>query len=105
MSDRPNSPVPDELFAVRAELARLKAREVELRELLIAHPDIRTGADYVAEVKTLKVRQPDIREMRAMYPEQVEEHTHEVTQIRVELLGISEDGELVRPRKLRSAAQ
>lgn len=105
MSDRPNTPVPDELAAVRAELKRLEAREVELRNLLIAHPDIRTGASWLAEVQVTQRQTTDIKEMRACHPALVEEFTFPVSTTRVVLMGISEDGEIVSARKLRSAAQ
>ena len=99
----PNLPVPDELAAVRAELKRLEAREVELRNLLIAHPDIRTGASWLAEVQVTQRQTTDVKEMRACHPDLVAEFTFPVSTTRVVLMGISEDGEIVSARKLRSA--
>lgn len=98
----PNTPVPDELAAVRAEMKRLEAREVELRNLLIAHPDIRTGASYLAEVQVTQRQTTDVKEMRACHPDLVAEFTFPVSTTRVVLMGISEDGEVVSPRKLKA---
>ena len=103
MSDRPNLPLPDELFAVREQIRALTEREAALKTLLIQNPDCRTGASYLAEVKTLQVSRTDLREMRANHPDIVDAFTFTLEQTRVTLLGISEDGEILSPRKLQKA--
>lgn len=100
---RPNTPVPDELFAVREQIKKLEAKELELKALLIANPDLREGASYLAEVKVLKVPRTDLKELRAQYPAIADEFTYALEQTRVTLLGVTEDGELVAPRKLQKA--
>ena len=65
MADRPNTPLPDELAAVRADLKRLTTREAELRQILLSDPDTRTGADYLVEIKTVKQDRTDLKEQRA----------------------------------------
>lgn len=105
MSDRPNIPVPDELAAVRAQIKALENRESELRRLLVANKDLRTGADWVAEINQIQTTRVDLKEMRAMYPEQVAEHTFPLSYPVVSLKGIDADtGEIVSARKLRSKA-
>lgn len=103
MSDRPNIPVPDELYAVREQIRRLEERETVLRNLLLDNADLRTGASYLAEIKTLKVPRTDLKELRAAHPELIDEYTYPLEQTRVVLMGISEDGEIVNPRKLAKA--
>ena len=100
----PNTPPPDELAAVRAEMERLKKREAELRALLIANPDIREGAAWLAEIKVTTHRRTDLTQLRAMYPEQVAEHTWPTQRTSVELHGITEDGEIVSARAMRKEA-
>jgi len=48
---RPNTPVPDELNAVRLEIKRLAERESELKRLLITDPELREGKDWLAEIR------------------------------------------------------
>jgi hypothetical protein len=105
MSDRPNRPVPDELAEVRDQIARLHAREAELRELLLAHPDLRTGANWIAEVKESKTTRTDLKEMRACHPDLVGEFTFKVSVTKVELSAITEDGEIVPARVARANRQ
>lgn len=106
MSDRPNTPVPDELFAVRAELKRLTDREAELRRLLIMNPDLRTGANYAAEVETTKRATTDWKELRAAHPTIVDDYTYALDTTRVTLKGIDQDtGELVSTRRLKANQQ
>ncbi len=102
-SPRPNIPVPDELAAVREQIRQLQAREEELRRLLIANPDLREGAAYLAEIKTAKREHTDIKEMRALHPDLVAEFTFPAETTSVVLSGITSDGEIVSVRKLRSA--
>jgi hypothetical protein len=101
MSDRPNVPVPDELAAVRAELKRLETREAELRALLFANPDIRTGASWLAEVKEVTSQRVDLKELRNCYPDLVAEQTHPMTVKQIVLSGITEDGEIIPARRFR----
>lgn len=95
--------MPDELFAVRTEIKRLTERETELKRLLVENPDLREGASYLAEVKITRQSRTDIKEMRANYPAIVDEFTFPFETTRVTLLGVTEDGELVSPRKLAKA--
>lgn len=99
-TDRANTPVPDELAAVRAELKRLETREAELKRLLLDNPDLRTGAVYLAEIKTVSQQRTDLKELRAMHKDLLDEYTFPVEITRVELRGISEDGEILSLRKL-----
>ena len=103
MSDRPNIPVPDELAQVRDQIRDLTAREEELRRLLLTNPDLREGAAYLAEIKTTQQGRLDQKELRACHPDLVAQFVHQVDVTRVVLTGITEDGELVSARKLRSA--
>lgn len=98
-------PIPDELFEVRAEIKRLQEREEQLRTLLMDNPDLRTGAGYLAEIKTTEQQRTDIKEMRAMHPDLVAEFTFPTSITRVVLMAITEDGEVVNPRKLKAEAQ
>jgi hypothetical protein len=103
MSDaRPNTPPPDELAAIRAEMKRLETREQELRALLLANPDVRTGANWLAEIKTVQQERTDLKELRAAYPDQVAEHTYPTEITRIVLSGIDADtGEIVSARKMQ----
>ena len=103
MSDRPNTPVPDELAAVREQIKQLEAREEELRTLLIAHPDLREGASWLAEIRVIKQPRTDLKEMRACHPDIVAEFTLPVETTRVVLSGITEDGEIVSAKRLQAA--
>lgn len=102
MSDRRNIPVPDELNAVREQIKVLEQREGELRALLLANPDIREGANWAAEIKTTAQNRTDLKELRACYPEIVEQFTFRTEVTQVVLLGITEDGELISARAARS---
>ena len=104
MTDAPrNIPVPDALAAVRAEIKALEQRENELKALILANPDIREGAAWLAEVKTVTTQRVDLKELRAMHAELVDEYTFPTEVTRVVLSGIMEDGEIVSARKMRSA--
>jgi hypothetical protein len=94
-----NTPVPDELAAVRDEIKRLQDRESHLRQLLIANPDLREGAGWLAEIKDVTRRQLDTKELRADHPAICEEYTHPVTVTHVALSAITEDGEIVSKRR------
>jgi len=101
----PNVPVPDELAAVRDEIRRLETREEELRKLLLNNPDLREGASYLAEIKTVETTRLDVKELRANHADILDQYTFQVPVTRVVLSGITDDGELVSARKLRSIAQ
>ena len=105
MSDRPNTPLPDQLADVRQQIDALKEREAALKGELLAHPELRTGASWIAEIKIRKVQRPDIKELRAAYPDIVAEHTHPVSETRVELSGIDEHGEIIPARRFRAAQE
>jgi hypothetical protein len=94
-----NIPVPDELAAVRDEIKRLQDRESHLRQLLIANPDLREGAGWLAQVKAVLSSRLDTHELRAAHPALCEEYTHPVTTTYVKLSAISEDGEIVSKRR------
>lgn len=98
-----NVPVPDELAQVRDEMKRLEIREAELRRLLITNPDLREGAAWLAEVKEMTRETTDLKEMRHDHPDIVEQYTHALKHTRVVLSGITEDGEIVSARAMRSA--
>lgn len=103
MTDRPNIPVPDELAATREEIRRLTAREEVLKGLLRDNPDLRTGADWIAEIKTVTQTRTDLKELRACHPALVDEFTFPTEVTRVVLSGIDADtGEIVSARKLRT---
>jgi hypothetical protein len=105
LNPRPNNPVPDELATVRAELKRLETREAELKQTLLSDPDTRTGANWIAEIKTIQTTRTDLKELRANHKDLVDEFTFQVPVTRVELLGLTEDGELISARKFRAAVQ
>ena len=105
MTDAPrNIPVPDQLADVRQRISHLETQERELREAIIANPDIRTGNNWVAEVKEVETNRVDLKELRAMHKDIVEQYTFALKTTRVVLSGITEDGELVSARKMRSAS-
>jgi hypothetical protein len=90
---------------VRAQLKRLEERETELKRMVLENPDVRTGASWLAEVKTVETTRLDVKELRANHADILEQYTFSVPVTRVVLSGITEDGELVSARKLRSMAQ
>jgi hypothetical protein len=102
---RPNMAVPDELAAVRHEIRRLEERESALRGLLLANPDCRTGASWIAEVKTVQQERTDWKELRANHGDIVEQYTFPTEVTRVVLSGITEDGEVVPARQFRKATE
>ena len=104
-ADRPNTPVPDELAAVRAEMKKLETREAELRQIIFGDPSARTGANWVAEIRTTIQQRTDMKELRAQHPAIVDEFTYPTEITRIVLSGITEDGELVSARKMRSVAK
>ena len=103
MSDHRNIPVPDELADVRAKVKALEQREAELKQILLSDPTTRTGAAWIAEIKEIETNRVDIKELRAMHKDLVEEYTFPQKIVRIELSGISEDGELVSVRAMRRA--
>ena len=104
MTDAPrNIPVPDQLAGIREQIKALETHERELREALIANPDIRTGINWVAEIKTVTQERTDLKELRAGHPDLIAEYTFPTQVTRVVLSGITEDGEIVSARAMRSA--
>lgn len=101
-ADLPNTPVPDELAAVRAQMKALETREAELRQVLLSDPTARTGAAWIAEIKTVTTQRTDIKELRANHPDIVEQFTFPTEITRVVLSGITEDGELIPARQMRN---
>jgi hypothetical protein len=97
MSDQ--LPPADELQAVRAQLKTLGEREAALKALMINDPSARSGNAYVVEICEVETRRCDLKELRAAYPAEVEEHTYPIKTTRVELRGLSEDGEIVSLRR------
>jgi len=65
----------DELAGVRARIKALEAREAALRVTLLRDEEARVGKDYVAEIRETTTQRVDMKELRAMYPQQVAEHT------------------------------
>lgn len=92
-------PPADELFAVRADIKRLTEREHALKALMISDPSARTGNSYAVTVTGVTTTRCDLKELRKMYPAIAEEFTFPVTTTRVELHGISEDGEITSLRR------
>jgi predicted phage-related endonuclease len=92
-------PPADELFDVRDKIKQLASRERELKAIVIADPSTRTGNHYAVDVKDVATARLDIKEMKANHPSIVEQFTHTVFDKRVELRGISDDGELVSLRR------
>jgi hypothetical protein len=107
MTERPNLPPADELFAVRSEIKRLEEREAELRQVILSDPSARTGNHYIASLVEVVSRRVDLKEMRAMHPQTVEEFTFPTKTVKIELLAVDEEtGEITRPKRaLRRAAE
>jgi len=98
----PNVPPADELFAIRAQLKALETREAEIKAVLLSDPSSRNGNAYVAEIRSITTNRCDIKELRAAYPQEVDEHTHPVTTMRVELKAIDQETGEILPVKRRS---
>lgn len=103
-SARPNIPLADELADVRGKLKALKQREDEIRRIMLTDPSARTGAHFLVEVRDVTTTRTDLKELRAVHPDLVAAYTFQVVEQRVELRGITEDGEIVSARKARSKA-
>ena len=98
-----NAPLPDQLAEIRAELKRLEEREAALRGELLAHPELRTGAAWIAEIKTVQQTQTDWKELRAAHPTLVDEYTYPREITRVVLSGVDEEtGEIISARQKRA---
>ena len=102
---RPNIPVPDELNDVRQQIKALEAREAALRAILLSDPTARTGASWLAEIKTVTQERTDLKELRACHPALVAEFTFPTEITRIVLSGLTEDGEIVSARKMRQAEE
>jgi hypothetical protein len=101
MSDQ--LPPADELHAVRAQLKTLGERESALKALMINDPSARTGNQHVVELREVETSRTDIKEMRACHPDLVAEFTFKVKTTRVELRGLTDDGEIVRIKRGKAA--
>ena len=99
---RLNTPVPDELAVVRAQIKKLQAREEVLKRLVLDNPDIRSGANWLAEVKEIETSRLDIKELRAMHKELLDEYTFSQKTLRIELSVINSDGEIIPARRLKA---
>jgi hypothetical protein len=92
-------PPADELFATREQIKALTDRERVLRALMLTDPSARTGNHYLAEVRDVQTTRTDLAEMKKCHPDLVAEFTFPLKQERVELRGISDDGEIVSLRR------
>lgn len=92
-------PPADELYAVREQLRALGDREKILRALMLVDPSARNGNLYAVEIKDVQTTRTDLVEMRKMHPDIVEQYTFKVTNQRVELRAVTEDGELTRIKR------
>lgn len=102
----PNTPLPDQLAKVKAQIKALEELEAALKGQLLAHPELRTGASWIAEIKTVKQTRCDIKELRACHPEIAEQFTFPVEITRVELSGVDEEtGEIISARAKRAAQE
>lgn len=101
MSDRSNLPLPDQLAAIRSEIKRLEGLEVDLRNELMAHPELREGASWLAEVKATKRMDVDLKELRACHPDLVAEFTFPREITRIVLSGVTSEGEIINARAMR----
>jgi hypothetical protein len=98
-----NIPVPDELADVRAKAKALEQREAELKAILLSDPSARTGAGWIAEIREIETNRVDIKELRAMHKDLVEEYTFPTKVTRVELSAVDADtGEIVSARQFRN---
>lgn len=97
-----NAPLPDQLADVRAQIKALQEREAGIKGELLAHPELRTGASWIAEIKTVQQQQVDWKQVREAAPDVVAEHTYPREITRVELAGITDDGEIISARAKRA---
>ena len=81
----------DELASVRAQMKTLEAREAALRQTLLQDPEARQGRDYVAEIRETTTQRTDLKELRAMYPDVVAEHTFSAKTTSVVLKRVAEE--------------
>jgi hypothetical protein len=98
-------PPADELYAVRTGIKELTERERVLRTLMLTDPSARTGNHYLAEVREVTTTRTDLAEMKKCHPDLVAEFTFQLKQERVELAALTEDGEIVSARRMRSATK
>jgi len=92
MAHEEQSPVPDELARVRAQIARLREREQQLRRVLITDPETRIGGEYVARVVKQDMRHIPLVELREADPDlfmRLVKH-RTVVQIRLSRIGAAE---------------
>ena len=99
MSATEQLPPADELFAVRDQIKQLTGRERDLRSLMLSDPSARTGNHYLVEIRDVQTTRTDLKELRAAHPDLVGEYTFKVTEQRVELAALTDDGEIVSLRR------
>jgi hypothetical protein len=104
VSSEQQLPPADELFDVRAEIKHLTSRERELKALMIGDPSTRTGNHYICVVRDIETARLDVKELKAAHADIVGEYTHVVTDKRVELRAITDDGEIVAIKRVRHEA-
>jgi hypothetical protein len=93
-------PPADRLAEVRQQLRSLTEQEAALKALVINDPSARTGNQFCVDVVEVASNRTDIKELRACHPDLVAEFTFKVKTTRVELRGISEDGEVIRNKRV-----
>jgi hypothetical protein len=98
MSDQ-QLPPADRLAEVRQQLRSLTEQEAALKALMINDPSARSGNNFIVEICEVESRRTDLKELRAAYPAEVEEHTYPIKTTRVELRGVDEDGVVTRIRR------
>lgn len=96
-------PPADELHAVRQQLKTLGEREAALKALMLSDPSARTGNQFIVELCEVTARRTDLKELRACHPDIVEQFTFPLKTTRVELRGLTEDGEVVSLRRKATA--
>ena len=94
----PNLPPADELFSVRDEIKRLKAREDVLRALMLADPSARTGNATRWRCVTWRPRALTSKSCAPCIPPSSSNSPSQATERRVELRAITADGELLNLR-------
>jgi len=86
----PNLSLPDELADIRSRIKALEAREAVLRVTLLRDEEARVGKDYVAEIRETTTQRVDMKELRAMYPNEVAEHTFPAKTTRIVLRAVAD---------------
>jgi len=101
-SDTLNLPPADRLAAVRAQIKALQDDEAGLKSLMIADPSARTGNNYVAVVRTVTAKRLNQQALKDLYPEVYADNLLTSSHTQVDIMAITDDGEIVSARKPRS---